>query len=118
MLWDIRSSLDQRLSLSSLFGEFLVSVSDVNHPVGHRVLGSGVLDIRPELDLDVCSSLVKVGRDRQHTSLTGGNSLVNREQSGTERSDPVGQDVLGGINSCRSGWDLDSVSITFYQQTP
>jgi hypothetical protein len=76
------------------------------------VLGSWVLDIRPELDLDMGSGLVEVRRDCQHASLAGSNRLVDREQGGTKRSDTVRQDVFGSVYTGGSGRDLDGVSVT------
>lgn len=74
-----RSGLDQRLSLASLLGQSLVCIPDMDHPISHRMLSSWILDIGPKFSLDMCSSLVEVWRNRQHTSLTGSDSLVKRE---------------------------------------
>jgi len=76
---DIRSSLDQGLSLACLLGQLLVGVSNMNHSIGHRMLSGWVLYIGPELNLDMGPGLIKVGGDSQHLSLTRRDSLVNRE---------------------------------------
>jgi hypothetical protein len=113
---NLRSGLDVGLGLASFLGELLVCVSNMDHPIGHRVLSSWVLDIGPELFLNMRSGLVEVWRDSQHLGLTGCDSLVHGEEGSAEGPNSVGQDVLGGIDSARGGRDLDHVPVTSCQR--
>jgi len=87
----------------------------MDHSIRHRMLSGWVFYIGPKLNLDMGPGLVEVGGDSQHLSLTGCDSLVNREQGCTETSNSVGEDVFGCVHTCGCGWDLDHVSITTRQ---